>query len=126
MPPRNRASAKKAGTRFESLVVAYLRERLQDDRIERRAKAGAKDRGDVSGLRFGGSRVVAECKDVRSMSLGAWVDEAEIEAGNDDALIGVVVHKRRGSGDPAEQFVTMTLETFAWILEHGGAPSADR
>ena len=48
---RNRASAKKAGTAFETLVVGYLRNVLHDERIERRAKSGAKDRGDVSGVR---------------------------------------------------------------------------
>ena len=50
---RNRASAKAAGTRFESQVVAYLAEHY-DDVIERRTKTGGKDRGDVSGWRFAG------------------------------------------------------------------------
>jgi hypothetical protein len=125
MATRSRASAKAAGTRFESMVVGYLRELLQDDRIERRAKTGAKDRGDVSGLRWWGHRVVAECKDVRSMSLGAWLNEAHAEAGNDDALFGVVIHKRRGSNMPGEQFVTMDLATFALLLGHTPV-SADR
>ncbi len=46
---RNRASAKKAGTAFETLVAGFLAERLGDDRIERRTKNGAKDRGDIAG-----------------------------------------------------------------------------
>lgn len=48
---RNRASAKKAGTAFETLVAGFLAERLGDDRIERRTKNGAKDRGDIAGVR---------------------------------------------------------------------------
>ena len=112
---RTRASAKAAGTRFESQIAGYLAEHV-DDRIERRAKAGAKDRGDVSGVRHRGARVVIECKDTTRATLGPWVNEAEVERGNDDALVGVVAHKRHGVGAPGEQFVTMTLRDFVALL----------
>ena len=56
--PRNRASAKKAGTSFERLVADYLKQRLNDDRIDRRVKTGNKDRGDIGGGRtIRGARV---------------------------------------------------------------------
>ena len=42
--------------------------------------------------------------------------EAEIERGNDDALVGVVVHKRHGRAAAGEQFVTMRLADFAALL----------
>lgn len=113
---RNRATAKKAGAQFEQLVADYLQDRLDDDRIERRVMGGVNDRGDISNVRFLGHRVVIEAKNVQAMSLGAWVDEAEVERGNDDALLGVVVHKRRGKGSAAEQFVTMSLESFTVML----------
>jgi len=116
---RNRASAKKAGASFEQLVADYLQNRLDDDRIERRVMGGTKDRGDISNVRFLGHRVVVECKNVAAMSLGAWVEEAAVEAGNDDALLGVVVHKRRGKGQAAHQFVTLTLEDFTTLLLGG-------
>jgi hypothetical protein len=116
---RNRATAKKAGAQFEQLVADYLQDRLDDDRIERRVMGGVNDRGDISNIRFFGRRVVIEAKNVQSMSLGAWVDEAEVERGNDDALLGVVVHKRRGKGAAAEQFVTMSLESFTVMLLGG-------
>ncbi len=120
---RNRASAKKAGTAFESLVANFLAVRLADDRIERRAKTGARDRGDIGGVRtIRGGRVVIECKDTARDSLPAWITEVEVERGNDDAVIGVVAHKRRGTANPADQFVSMTLETFALLLEGGGDP----
>lgn len=113
---RNRATAKKAGTAFETLVVGYLRNVLHDERIERRAKNGAKDRGDVSGLIHMGGRIVVECKNTARIELGTWANEAEVERGNDDAVAGIVVHKRHGKGQPGEQWVTMTLADFASIL----------
>lgn len=117
---RNRASAKKAGTFMESLVANFLAFRLADDRIERRAKNGSKDRGDISGVRIPGGRVVIEVKNVSSkIDLPGWLREAEMERGNDDAVIGVVVSKRHGVAAPSEQYVHMTLETFAALLEGG-------
>lgn len=113
---RNRASAKKAGTAFESSIAAHLREALGDDRIERRAKTGAKDRGDIAGVRLHGQRVVLECKSVLKLDLPGWCREARIEAGNDDALAGLVVHKRRGTQDPAAQFVTCTVADLVALL----------
>ena len=112
---RSRASAKKAGTAFESLVVAYLAEHV-DDRIERRTKSGAKDRGDVSGLRHMGERIVIECKSTVRTELGVWAAEAELERGNDDANVAVVMSKRHGRGAPGDQWVHMTLRDFVALL----------
>jgi hypothetical protein len=115
--PRSRATAKKAGTAFESLVAAYLRAHV-DDRIERRARTGAKDRGDISGVRTAhGHRLVVECKDVARTDLPGWVREAELEAGNDDALVGVVVAKRRGTTDPGAQWVHCTLADLVALIK---------
>ena len=105
---RSRSSAKAAGTRFERLIADCLAT-LIDDRIDRRVKTGNKDRGDIGGWRHAGHRLVIECKDVARLDLSGWVDEAETERGNDDALAGFVVHKRRGHGDPLDQYVTCTL-----------------
>ena len=116
---RSRSSAKAAGTAFESAVTRYLAGALDDDRIERRAKSGSKDRGDIGGVRtVTGGRVVIECKDVRAMNLSGWVNEAETERGNDDAVVGVVAHKRRGFGEKnmGGTYVTMTLADFAVLL----------
>jgi len=116
---RNRASAKKAGSDFERRQADWLASRLNDDRIDRRVKRGIKDTGDIGGVLFAGNRVVIECKNTSRDNLPAWVREAETERGNDDALIGVVMHKKRGTTNPAEQYVTMTAETFAILLERG-------
>jgi len=119
--------AKQKGTSFESLVVDYLRMKLADIRIERRAKSGAKDRGDIAGVvTVAGGAVVIEAKNHSRDNLPQWIKEAEIERKNDDAVTGatvagVVVHKKRGSNKGADQYVTMTLETFT-VLLRGGSP----
>lgn len=112
---RSRASAKKAGAGFERLVADCLAAHV-DDRVDRRVKNGAKDKGDIGGLRHMGGRVVVECKDVARTSLGEWVSEADVERGNDDAVAGLVVHKRRGTADPLEQYVSMTMRDLIALL----------
>lgn len=112
---RNRASAKKAGSSFERLIADTLATHI-DDRIDRRVKNGPFDRGDIGGLRHMRQPVVIECKDVAKLALGSWVAEADIERGNDDALAGVVIHKRHGRGDPMEQYVTMTVRNFIALM----------
>ena len=114
---RTKASAKAAGSRFEQAVADYLAREV-DDRIERRVKHGANDRGDISGVRMmTGERVVLECKDYGGVyHVGEWLNEAEVERGNDDAAVGVVVAKRRGKSDPAQAVVFMTLEGFARLV----------
>lgn len=113
---RSRKSAKAAGTRFERSIADALATHV-DDRIDRRVKTGAKDRGDVGGVRaVGGGRVVIECKDVARLALAGWVNEADLERGNDDAIAGFVIHKRRGQGDPLDQYVTGTVRDLIALL----------
>lgn len=121
---RSRTSAKAAGTRMESLVAAYLSEHV-DDRIERRARTGGKDRGDISGLRHMGERVVVEVKNCARLELGKWLTEAEIERGNDDAVSALVIHKRHGKGQPGDQLVTMTLADLVALIT-GTRPEGDQ
>lgn len=116
---RSRATAKTAGTKFATLVAAYFAEHV-DTRIERRALTGAKDRGDISGLQLGPrKRVVVECKDYGGrVEIGPWLTETEKERVNDGALAGIVVAKRRGTTNPAEQIVIMSLaDLVALIIE---------
>jgi hypothetical protein len=107
---RNRSSAKAAGSRFEKSIADAFAWHLKDDRIERRVTNGARDRGDIGGVRTAsGQRLTVECKDTATLALAGWVTEAHYEAINDNAVAGIVVHKRRGTLDPLEQYVTMTL-----------------
>lgn len=112
---RTRSSAKKAGASFERIVADFLRDTV-DDRIDRRVRTGARDCGDIAGLRAHGQHVAVECKNTRAWEPGSWLREAERERVNDGALAGVVVAKRHGSADPGEQVVLMTLADFAALL----------
>lgn len=113
---RNRKSAKAAGARTERAVADYLAQQLEDDRIDRRVKTGAKDRGDIAGIRLHGQRIVLEVKDCAKQTLAGWVAEAHLEAGNDDALVGLVVAKRRGTTDPGRWYVHCTVDDLLALL----------
>lgn len=118
---RSRATAKAAGTRFERSVADWLAAHV-DDRIDRRVKTGGKDKGDLAGWRHpDGRRIVAELKDTARLDLSGWVREAETERVNDGAAAAVVIHKRRGRGNPADQYVTCTLRDLVALI-HGVTP----
>ena len=127
---RSRKTARRAGATMESRTVDYLRWALDDDRIERRHLTGAKDRGDIAGVRYRGHRIAIECKNTAKPNVTQHLREAETERSNDDALIGVVVQKRPGIGidsrnGQARQLVMMTLESFALLLNGGIALGGD-
>lgn len=114
------SAATRKGHILERQVANHLRVTLADTRIDIRPKNGTNDRGDIGGVRtIRGCDVVIEVKNRARMELAGWVDEAEVERGNADAGGGVVVHKRKGKGAAGDQYVTMTLDTFAWLLEGG-------
>ena len=115
MPTRTNRSARAAGTRFERQIADWLAQNL-DDRIDRRARTGARDRGDLTGIRHRGERVVAELKNTTRMNLAGWIREAHLQAQNDDARVGLVIHKRHGNANPADQWVTLTLADLVAIL----------
>ena len=114
---RTRASAKKAGSTFERNTADHAMEYLDDDSIDRKVKTGRNDKGDVGGIRTSfGERVLVECKDTAKVDLGNWRREVEVEMINDNAAIGVVVHKRFGKSAPGQQWVTMTYDDFLRII----------
>ena len=81
---RSRTSARAAGARTERAVADWLAAALDDDRIDRRVRTGAKDRGDVAGVRVAGQRLVIEVKDCARMDLAGWIREAHVEAAHRD------------------------------------------
>ena len=112
---RSRASARAAGPRFERSIADCLAKHV-DDRIDRRPKTGARDKGDIGGVRHMGGRIVLQCKDVVTLALSGWVNDADEQRGNDDAIAGLVIHKRRGHGDPLDQYVTCTVRDLVSLL----------
>jgi len=114
---RNHRSARTAGARFERLIADHLAASLDDDRIDRRPSNGAKDRGDIGGVRTPhGGRLVIECKDTTRLDIAGWLRETELERGNDDAVAGLIVHKRHGVSDPGQQWVTCTVNDLIALL----------
>lgn len=114
---RSRASAKAAGARFERVIADCLAEHL-DDRIDRRVKGGAVDKGDIGGVRtHTGHKVVIEAKDHSGRyEVGPWLREAEAERINDNAEVGMVIAKRRGVSDPLQQVVFMEVSDLIALL----------
>ena len=104
------------GSSFERLIADALALHV-DDRIDRRVKNGQKDRGDIGGLRVHGKRAVIEAKNYGGRYLvSEWLSEAEVERGNDDALVGMVIAKRRGKGGALDQVVFMTVRDLIALL----------
>lgn len=106
---------KSKGTAFETLIVRYLQDH-GFPHAERRALAGINDLGDITGT----PGVVWECKNHKTLAFSEWLVEAEVERGNADADVGVVIAKRRGKGDPGDQYAVMTVETLVRLLKDAG------
>ena len=109
----NRSKAK--GTAAESAIVAYLKD-CGWPHVERRTLNGSADRGDIAGI----PGVVIESKNVKTITLGTFVDEANKERDNAGADVGAAWVKRRGKGSPADWYVVMDGETFAGLLRAAG------
>ena len=110
------SAAKAKGTAAETAVVRFLQANGYPH-AERRALAGAQDRGDVAGI----PGLVIEVKAAARMELAAWLDEANAEGDFDpvnyDGDLPVVWHKRRGKGSPGDWYVTMDGWAFLALLE---------
>lgn len=93
---RSRASAKKAGTQFETDCALYLTDILKR-KVTRMPKTGALDKGDLYGVEIHGVPMVGECKSPgqkSSWSLSGWWKEAEAEMDNVMTQYGVLIIKR--------------------------------
>lgn len=84
------------GTRFETAVVRYLREALEDERPERRALSGSRDMGDIAHVFAHGYEGIIECKRVRDMgakALAEYQRQTIDERENADADFALLVVK---------------------------------
>ena len=86
--------SKAVGTRFESAVVKYLRDGLEDERPERLALHGSKDMGDIGHIFAHGYRGIAECKSHKKVTPGdvaEWRQQTLDERGNSDSDFALLV-----------------------------------
>ena len=115
---------KQKGTRLETAVVDYMAWALGDHGIHRETLHGSMDVGDIGGVYLQGEPVTIEVKNTARLDLAAHYREAEIEAGNKDSLMPILVQKRFGTGIATmdgigRQWAIMTLETLCRLLNHG-------
>lgn len=103
--------SKRKGTEHESAIVDYLNELGFAD-VERRALAGALDKGDIAGLRG----VVIEAKAEGTYDIPGWLRETATERENAGAWLGVAWAKLRGVRDPRRCVVMMSGEQFGALL----------
>ena len=107
------SAARQKGTKFETSLLPLIRKYYPDAR--RSPLAGANDTGDftIPGV----THFILQAKNRKRMVLSEWVDAAGIQAKrhHPDA-VGVVVHKRLGTTDPAEQYVTLKFGDFLSLV----------
>ncbi len=121
-----RSSARAKGSSFEKNTAVFAQDLGFPD-AHRVVKTGARDEGDVW-LPIGDGMVhVLQCKNCVTTELAEWVDDAEEQARNVNAsgrsaISFAVVHKRRGKGDMAEQYVTTKLGEY--LANLAGAQNA--
>ena len=105
------------GTRFETAVVRYLREALEDERPERRALSGSRDMGDIAHVFAHGAEGIIECKSVKDWGrrlLSKWQAQTTDERENADADFALLVCKNFNHS-VGEAFCWVTLRDLARI-----------
>lgn len=109
----NASYAKQKGAKAENQVAeAYRNDGYTQ--ADRRPRNGKNDRGDIGGVPHVCTEVKAEVSYAGKLS--GWLAEAEVERENASAAVGVVWHKKKGTTDPLEWYVTMTGETWLKVL----------
>lgn len=105
------STASRKGSSYEREIVDYFRANGFPQAC--RTKAGARlDRGDIANV----PGWTLELKNQRSLKLGTWIKEAEVEAINNETRNYVVVHKRQGKADPAQSYATLPLEQLVALI----------
>lgn len=106
---------KAKGTSFETLTVRWLKDN-GFPYAERRALHGSFDKGDITGC----GPLVFECKAKKAHDFSGWLKETEVETTNAEADYGVLVVKRNGYGDGADQYAVMKLSEMVRLLKQAG------
>ena len=80
--------------------------------VERRARSGNKDKGDLSGVP---GNIVIEAKNVRQMNLAGWIDELRVEKENAGAAQGAVIFPRRNR-ECGHAYVLLELDDYMELI----------
>ena len=104
------SKSKIKGSQAERDVVKYLQEWFPY--AERRLAGATLDKGDISGI----NGVCIEIKNHAKMDLAGWLAELELETKNAKAWTGVVIHKRKGKGNPADWYATLPVSVWVELL----------
>lgn len=109
------SAARAKGTTWENAVTVFLRANGWPW-AERRALAGNRDRGDVSGI----PGVVIEAKAAKTIRLADWLKELDVEMVNDHATTGALFVKRIGKTGGADGFIVMHPTVWADLMKRAG------
>lgn len=109
------STAKEKGRAWETACVLFAQEHGYP-LAERRRLSGVEDRGDIAGIPL----VVVECKNERTYQPLQWRREADQEAENDRAILGVVWFKKNGLTGAENGEIMMRPDQFFWLLQRAG------
>ena len=112
---RSRATAREAGTRWETEIVRALVDAGWPN-AERRRLAGSEDKGDISGV----IGVCIEAKNTNRLDLAGAMKEARREGFNAGAVVSVAWLKRRGKQNAEDGYVVLDGATFMQLLAEAG------
>ena len=107
------AMSRRKGYEFERVCRNWLIARYGEDQVYNPAAAG--HGGDD--IRFRNLRMLSlEAKNQKQMNLSGWLRQA-VDNATDAGLIGAVIHKKRGTTDVGEHYVTMRASDFFEVLD---------
>ena len=106
------ASSRRKGNTTEVAVANWLTAQGFEAITSRNARGGAQGGADIICPDL---PLSVEVKAGARPELASWLDQAR-EQGDEDAP-GLVVHRRRGKGDPGEWFATLALSDLVALVE---------
>ena len=98
------------GTQWETRLVRYLVDK-GFPYVERRARSGRNDKGDLSGL----PGIVIEAKNVKALNLAGWIDELVVEKRNAGVEQGAVIFPRK-SHTTGLAYVLLELDDYLELI----------
>jgi hypothetical protein len=104
------AASRRKGNRAEVAVVNYLKAHGWDVETSRNSRGGTQKGADI----LGDFPLAVEVKNQTRVDLAGWWRQAQEQAGDG---LGVVVHKRVGTQEAGEWWVTMDLATLVRLLD---------